>query len=139
MIVQRMPTVIAMVSTKIVNSIAFFFQGSSWSCECFDGFTGNGTFCSDDDECVEGSNTCDVMVSTCLNTDGSYTCECATGYEETSKMTCDDIDECLTSWHRCSTNSTCENNDGSYACSCQEGTVSEIGRTTAYNVLEASH
>ena len=97
----------------------------SWSCECHDGFSGNGKFCKDIDECVEASHECDVNKSSCLNTFGSFTCDCFEGYEKAKNQTCDDIDECLL-LASCPTNSTCENTDGSFTCSCVEGTILQV-------------
>lgn len=49
-------------------------------CSCNGGYSGDGTTCTDDDECgVGGTNNCDVN-ATCTNTPGSFTCACAGDY-----------------------------------------------------------
>ena len=51
----------------------------SFSCECNDGVSGDGTSCADIDECTLDMNTCHTKAN-CLNSDGSFLCECNTGY-----------------------------------------------------------
>ena len=92
-----------------------------WNCTCNDGFSGDGTFCTDNEECVEGLHNCNVKTSSCSNTEGSYDCDCFSGYEKKNE-TCIDINECL-SLDRCPKNFTCENTNGTFTCSCVEGTV----------------
>ena len=120
-------TALAMPFAKILVSTKFtyfyrLFQVGYWNCTCYEGFSGNGTHCTDIDECAENSHMCNVKNSNCSNTEGSYTCDCFTGYETTRNITCGDIDECL-SLDSCPINSTCANTDGSFNCSCVEGTV----------------
>ena len=51
-----------------------------YACTCNNGFVGDGTTCSDVDECAdESSNNCDANAS-CSNTAGAFTCECNEGY-----------------------------------------------------------
>ena len=50
----------------------------------------HSTFCTDNDECSDGTHTC-AANATCINTDGGYNCSCDSGYEGngfncTSKM-----------------------------------------------------
>ena len=56
------------------------------------GFRGNGENCTDNDECANGSHTCDYN-AICSNNVGSYTCECVDGFTGDGK-TCTDGDEC---------------------------------------------
>lgn len=60
-------------------------------CPCNTGYEGDGSVCTDIDECDRGTDTCDPN-ATCTNTDGWYICKCNPGYfgygEECT--TCDD-------------------------------------------------
>nr|XP_039251530.1 serine-rich adhesin for platelets-like [Styela clava] len=87
----------------------------SYTCTCQTGYEGDGTVCSDIDECL--TVTCSAN-SGCVNNAGSYECECNTGYTGDG-TTCTDIDECSTV--TCFTNSQCKNNAGSYQCECNDG------------------
>ena len=106
--------------------------GGSWKCECNRGYTGDGTLCTDKNECTEGLHKCDIRRSTCTNTDGSYTCNCFPGYHKTSDYNCVDIDECSL-FSSCPTSSACQNTNGSYTCKCANGLILEFGRH--YNQL----
>ena len=48
-----------------------------FECSCNSGYSGDGTSCSDDDECAAGA--CDANAS-CTNTDGGYECACNDGF-----------------------------------------------------------
>ena len=102
--------------------------GGSWKCECNSGFSGDGTFCTDIDECFEDLHDCDVERSNCSNTHGSYTCDCFPGYEPTNGPSCGDINECQPSLNDCPINSTCQNTAGTYNCFCESGTILQSGR-----------
>jgi hypothetical protein len=49
------------------------------ACVCGGGFKGNGTTCTDVDECADGTAACSPD-ATCTNRAGSYNCTCNTGY-----------------------------------------------------------
>ena len=52
----------------------------SYNCTCRSGYSGNGTICTDDDECLDNTDSChDDAV--CTNTKGAYNCTCNNGYE----------------------------------------------------------
>ncbi|XP_035688790.1 uncharacterized protein LOC118424349 [Branchiostoma floridae] len=87
----------------------------NYSCECFDGYQGDGLNCTEIDECL--SDPCDINAN-CTNTNGSFTCQCIVGYEGDG-FNCTDEDECQTS--PCHTNANCTNTIGSYMCACQVG------------------
>ncbi|KAI6068034.1 Nidogen-2 [Aix galericulata] len=53
--------------------------GLGYTCECADGYRGDGRGCQDVDECEEGLSQCGPF-SVCLNAPGSYRCECRSGY-----------------------------------------------------------
>jgi hypothetical protein len=66
----------------------------SYSCDCPEGFTFDGTACVDVDECAAPeTNACDANAA-CTNTPGSYTCMCKAGYVGDG-LGCSDIDECM--------------------------------------------
>ena len=51
---------------------------TGFTCNCPDGYRGDGIKCKDIDEFAEKSHTCDIN-ATCKNTDGSYNCVCNDG------------------------------------------------------------
>ncbi|XP_059807638.1 adhesion G protein-coupled receptor B1-like [Hypanus sabinus] len=94
---------------------------STHTCQCNDGFEGNGVHCLDVDECTEGTPYNCLPGATCVNTPGSYKCQCENGYEGDGIYSCIDIDECLLQRHSCSPSAFCVNTLGSFTCLCQAG------------------
>ncbi|XP_078393092.1 thrombospondin-3a isoform X3 [Cetorhinus maximus] len=103
---------------------------------CPEGFTGNGSHCTDIDECMF-ANPC-FSGSKCLNAVPGFRCEsCPSGYQGTivagvgveyaiiMKQVCSDIDECNDGNNGgCVINSLCTNTMGSFTCGpCQSGFV----------------
>lgn len=95
-------------------------MNGSFACACNMGYTGNGTFCEDIDECAIAADDCDTN-GACTNTDASFRCACNLGYTGVG-TTCDDVDECEKDTdNTCDTNSGCTNSAGSFSCSCDDG------------------
>jgi hypothetical protein len=96
-----------------------------YSCDCSGtGYTG-GSCQNDIDECAEGTDNCDPLVS-CTNTPGSFTCgDCPAGYEGDGTV-CTDIDECAA--NPC-VNGTCEGASPpatGFTCVCSSGWEGEL-------------
>ena len=94
--------------------------GKSLQCACHSGFSGNGTTCTDLNECKTTNHLCHKGGADCINTVGSYKCKCRLGYNdeklgEVGKPLdghwCKDINECnkLESCHK---NAFCNNTPG---------------------------
>eukprot|EP00117_Sycon_ciliatum_P008637 scpid11083/ scgid1619/ Fibrillin-2 len=100
----------------------------AFNCTCNVGFTGNGTRCSDVNECdlVPSLRNCDNH-SVCTNSIGSFSCQCAIGFAGNGTK-CRDSDECTqlsATARNCSQNSTCANIIGSFICTCLSGFVGD--------------
>ena len=89
------------------------------SCTCSPGYEGDGTTCTDVDECARGLDNCDSN-ATCSNTDGHFTCACQKGYTGDG-TTCTDVDECANHTSTCDPNATCDNTPGHFECTCKPG------------------
>src|SRR5690242_19639366 len=68
------------------------------TCACPAGYTdtkGDGSVCTDIDECATGPHRCDATVGVCSNTPGGFSCACPAGYTDTKGdgSVCTDIDE----------------------------------------------
>ena len=55
-----------------------FNSSDPFKCSCKIGYTGNGTYCEDVDEC-QSLDSCHDN-ATCTNTKGSFNCTCDDGY-----------------------------------------------------------
>ncbi|MBU1221276.1 hypothetical protein KKF34_03500 [Myxococcota bacterium] len=93
--------------------------GGDAQCVCIEGYSQDGSVCSDIDECSEGTATCDSN-AICTNNEGSYSCSCNQGYTGDG-FSCTDIDECANGTATCDPNATCSNTGGSYTCTCNQG------------------
>ena len=54
-------------------------SNGSFTCNCNDGFIGNGIDCTDVDECTIDTDNCHTN-ATCTNNPGSFDCGCNSGY-----------------------------------------------------------
>ena len=93
----------------------------SYECDCISGYTGDGIFCDDVDECFDDTDGCSD-VGICHNTPGSYYCSCPDGFTGNGVI-CDDVDECLGVNHNCDAFATCHNDHGIYTCECNQGYI----------------
>ena len=87
----------------------------SYKCRCEDGYSvkpEDGPGCTDDDECLMGTNLCDPNAE-CNNTIGGHECKCRDGFTGNGQ-TCRDINECLTNNGGCDQDAQCINTDGSF-------------------------
>ncbi|MFO0745476.1 MAG: EGF domain-containing protein [Myxococcota bacterium] len=85
-----------------------FNTAGSFTCQCKQGYSGNGTSCSPI-TCPSGYK---------LATSGTYA------------GTCQDVDECYAGTDTCNSNASCHNTAGSYTCQCHAGFTGD-GRTCA--------
>ena len=91
----------------------------TYFCTCNVGYYGNGSVCSDLNECNSSVTVCNNN-ATCHNTNGSFQCSCNAGFMSNGTA-CYDIDECLNTSAVCSPLATCNNTIGSYYCTCNAG------------------
>ncbi|XP_058522909.1 pro-epidermal growth factor isoform X1 [Ochotona princeps] len=100
-------------------------EGEVATCQCLEGFAGDGKLCSDIDECEMGNTICHPVSSKCINMEGGYVCQCSEGYHGDG-IHCLDVDECHLGVHSCGENANCTNTEGGYTCTCA-GSPSEPG------------
>lgn len=56
-------------------------EGQNTTCQCLNGFVGDGVLCSDVDECELEHTVCPTPSSECINTEGGHVCRCSEGYQ----------------------------------------------------------
>uniref|UniRef100_A0A8C5HP60 Nidogen-1-like n=1 Tax=Gouania willdenowi TaxID=441366 RepID=A0A8C5HP60_GOUWI len=114
-------------------------EGFHFTCECSIGFTGDGNYCHDVDECQETPYVCGPN-AVCTNHPGTFRCECATGFTFSSDgRTCIEenrpVDHCQGESHDCDIpeRAVCSYTGGSdYVCYCRQGFVGD-GRLCQVN------
>lgn len=104
----------------------YMCQEKSVSSECVAGykFSSQQQKCIDIDECAENSDSCDRVIQTCINSQGSFRCidqkpSCDFGYRYNEELqSCVDIDECEENRDICNKlTERCVNSEGNYWCS----------------------
>ncbi|XP_045885734.1 pro-epidermal growth factor isoform X1 [Micropterus dolomieu] len=75
-----------------INAQCLLNAGSP-TCQCLEGFTGDGQLCVDIDECKQGMHKCDKNAE-CQNTLGKYFCKCQAGYQGNGKI-CQELETTL--------------------------------------------
>ena len=92
-----------------------------FQCTCSQGWQGDGFYCSDVNECTNGS-VCG-MNQLCRNTAGNYSCSCSEGwtFSGPDNQECQDLDECTVGLDDCDVFATCINTNGSFTCECMQG------------------
>lgn len=98
-------------------------EREGFTCECNEGFTGDGVECTDFNECIgegEGNN-CHPDAN-CTNVPSSFECACKDGFFGDG-LTCTDYDECAGEGdgNNCDGNASCTNLPGTFVCACNAG------------------
>jgi cysteine-rich repeat protein len=93
----------------------------AFTCECDEGYSGDGVTCTDDDECDLGTDDCDEN-ATCDNTPGGFTCTCNEGYTgDGTTCSADSVNECDLNTDNCDDNATCTDTAEGFLCTCNAG------------------
>ena len=111
-------------SAQLSCNAACTNSAGTFSCACNSGYTGDGTACSDIDECSIGVHNCHANAA-CTNSAGTFSCACNSGYTGDGTA-CSDIDECSTGVHNCDANAACRNSAGTFSCACNSGYTGDI-------------
>ncbi|XP_037621658.1 nidogen-1-like [Sebastes umbrosus] len=115
-----------------INAMCRPEEGLQFTCECATGFTGDGHYCHDIDECRETLEVCGYN-AVCSNHPGTFRCECSTGFVFASDgKTCTEenrpVDHCQRGSHDCDApeRALCSYTGGSaFVCSCLSGFVGD--------------
>ena len=93
----------------------------TYSCECPQGYQGDGYTCLNLDECDAGTDAC-VQNATCYDTLGDYECRCDEGFVGDGRVACDPApDVCA----MCDVRASCVGGPGMEDCECNPGWVGD--------------
>ncbi|XP_078377353.1 uncharacterized protein LOC144660575 isoform X1 [Oculina patagonica] len=120
------------------NAICTNTNGS-FQCSCLQGWQGDGFYCIDIDECVNGS-VCGTN-QVCRNLAGNYSCSCKDGWTISGSKSdeCQDLDECTLGLDDCDIFASCINTNGSFNCECMEGFQDKGRICTQYHCRNQTH
>ncbi|XP_070778426.1 nidogen-1-like [Enoplosus armatus] len=115
-----------------INAVCRPGEGLQFTCECTNGFVGDGSYCHDTDECRETPQVCGSN-AVCSNQPGTFRCECSSGFVFASDgKTCIEedrpVDHCQRGSHDCDVpeRALCSYTGGSaFVCSCLPGFVGD--------------
>ncbi|CAH0390731.1 unnamed protein product [Bemisia tabaci] len=128
----------------------------SFHCSCFPGYTGNGFYCQDIDECANPAiaSRC-VANAECCNLPAHFLCKCRPGFEGDGEVECRDIDECLQPnacgintcvdlneceyKGACGLGALCTNLPGGHHCECPRGYEGDAYRGVCTDINECLH
>jgi hypothetical protein len=91
----------------------------SYTCACIAGYSGNGSICTDVNECTALTHNCNVN-ATCVNIGGGFICACKAGFTTINNTFCANMNECVTG-NNCNAKATCTDSYGSFTCACNTG------------------
>lgn len=125
-----------------INAMCKPQEGLSFTCVCSSGFSGDGHYCTDVDECLS-PGLC-APNAFCSNTMGSYRCVCPLGLRlNPDQRSCTEdsvaVDHCARGSHDCdiSERAQCRYSGGSsYSCSCRHGYRGDGRRCTDIDECE---
>uniref|UniRef100_A0A665SYU1 Nidogen 1b n=1 Tax=Echeneis naucrates TaxID=173247 RepID=A0A665SYU1_ECHNA len=115
-----------------INAVCRPGDALQFTCQCAAGFTGDGRYCHDVDECRESPGVCGSNAE-CTNLPGSFRCECLIGFMFAGDgRTCIEenrpVDHCQRGSHDCDIpeRARCSYSGGSaFDCSCLPGFVGD--------------
>ncbi|XP_050336908.1 cubilin homolog [Bactrocera neohumeralis] len=110
-------------ATNPCHSECINLPGSFKCAPCPIGYTGNGLFCSDINECSTDNGGCSIRPKvSCINTEGSYHCgECPVGWKGDGKICENTAPESCDSKNICFTGAKCEYISNTVVCTCPPG------------------
>ncbi|XP_053955149.1 cubilin homolog [Anastrepha ludens] len=128
-------------ATKPCHSECINLPGSFKCNPCPTGYTGNGIFCSDIDECATNNGGCSTQPKvSCINTEGSYHCgSCPTGWEGDGKICESTAPESCESKNICYFKAKCDYISNTVVCSCPPDMYGHGFGVDGCSVLPSAH